>query len=85
VNAGQFVEPTRSAEEAFEMVRVLGAQDGCIAARVIGDGAGRRFSAQALFELAETDRPQWLPDGCCQVVVPGGSSPSRCKWRCKST
>ena len=71
MNAIQFVEPARSAEEAFEMVRFLGAQDGCSAARVIGDGVGRPFSAQALFELGETDRPQWLPDGCRQVVVPG--------------
>jgi len=71
VNAVQSVEPARSAEEAFEMVRVLGAQDGCIAARVIVDGGGRPFSAQALFELGETNRPQRLLDGCRQVVVPG--------------
>ena len=71
MNAIQFIEPARCAEETFEMVRVLAAQDGCIAARVIGDGAGRPFSAQALFELGETDRPQWLPDGCRQVPVPG--------------
>lgn len=66
----QFVETAHTYAEAEQMVGFLATQEGCLGARVIGDGSAKSFAAQALFEME--DEPAWLPDGCRVVVIPSG-------------
>lgn len=73
LHAIQMVEAGRDYADARAIAIGLGRQEGCIAARVCGDGSrGKPYAAQALF--IDDDGPragEWLPDGCRRVIVPG--------------
>lgn len=66
-NALQYVQPATDYTTAAETAKALGTLDGCILARVIGDGGAKPWAAQGLYELDTI--PAVVPDGCRVVTV----------------
>jgi hypothetical protein len=64
----QHVEPAATYADALLMASAMLLQDGCLTARVIGDGAVKPHAAQGFFD--DVPGVTWFPDGTRRVVAP---------------